>query len=78
MFTEWLLDQQDRTDNVGRLARLVWDDHNAGCAVMYPDPVSWKKHFEARHAAKLPLLMEMLGDAYVEYATQLDPRMASK
>lgn len=78
MFTEWLLDQQDRNDSVGKIAAVVWSDHNSGCAPMYPDPVSWKKHFEAKHAPKLDVLMEYLGDAYVEYATQLKPRMSSK
>ena len=71
MFTSWLLDQQDRQDSVGKLAQLVWADHNSGCAVMYRDPVSWKEHFERRHAKQLGALMDMLGDAFVEYASGL-------
>jgi hypothetical protein len=77
VFTAWVLDQQDRDDSVGKLARLIIMDHNAGCAVMYRDPISWKKHFELFHRPKLDALMDMLGDAYVEYCTSLGTRTDS-
>jgi hypothetical protein len=38
---------------------------------MYRDPVSWKEHFERSHAKQLGALMDMLGDAFVEYASGL-------
>ena len=74
MFTEWLLDQQEREDSVGKLARVVRDDHNAGCATMFRDPVSWKEHFEHYHRKSFAALFTMLGDAYVEYATSLNTK----
>jgi hypothetical protein len=74
MFTAWLLDQRDRLDSVGLLANAAYEDHNSGCANMYPDPVSWKHHFEEKHRKQLPRLMEGLGDAYVEYCMQFDKK----
>ena len=71
MFTAWLLDQRDRVDAVGMLANVAYNDHNAGCASMYKDPVSWMHHFEDKHRKQLARLMEGLGDAYVEYCSQL-------
>jgi hypothetical protein len=71
MFTAWLLDQQGREDSIGDLADLVYEDHNAGCAIMFKDAVAWLSHFESSHRKQLVILTEMLGDAYVEYCTQL-------
>ena len=56
VFTAWVLDQQDRDDSVGKLSRLMVMDHNAGCAVMYRDPVSWKEHFEKFHRTNLEMI----------------------
>jgi hypothetical protein len=72
MFSVWVLDQIDREDGVGRFARVVWEDYNSGCAAMYKDAVAWKKHFEKCHRSKLELLVQLLEDAYVEYAMGLD------
>lgn len=77
MFSIWLLEQQDREDSVGQFARLAWQDYNSGCAAMYKDAVGWKKHFDTCHGAKLDKLMELLGDAYVEYAQQLTTQTPS-
>jgi hypothetical protein len=77
VFTAWVLDQQDRDDSVGKLAKLMVMDHNSGCAVMYRDPISWKRHFELFHRGKLGVLMDMLGDAYVEYCNSLGTRTDS-
>ena len=77
VFTAWVLDQQERIDSVGKLARLIVDDHNAGCAAMYKDPVAWRNHFERFHRSSYTVLIEMLGDAYVEYCTSLGTRTDS-
>ena len=74
MFTSWALDQMDRGDSVGKLAKVMWDDHNAGCAAMFKDPVSWKNHFESSHGKQAPLLMDWLSDMFVEYCTSLNTR----
>lgn len=72
MFTPWLLEQSDREDGVGRLARLAYLDINAGCASAYSNATNWLYHFKDNHAKQLPLFTELLGDAYVEYCTELD------
>jgi hypothetical protein len=74
MFTSWVLDQQDRDDTVGKLAKVMWDDYNAGCASMFKDPVAWKNHFESVHRKQAALLMDWLSDTFVEYCTSLDTR----
>jgi len=72
MFTSWLFEQDDRDDNVGRFAKLAYADYNAGCASAFKDAVAWKEHFEQKHPKKFGVLLELLGDAYVEYSTELD------
>lgn len=71
MFTLWALDQQDRDDSVGKIAKLMYRDHNDGCAIMFKDATGWLHHFQDKHVRQLPILTEMLGDAYVEYCTTL-------
>jgi hypothetical protein len=71
MFLIWALDQQDRDDSVGLLTRTMWQDYNAGCAGPYKTAVEWKEHFEQKHPSKFEALLELLGDAYVEYCTEL-------
>jgi len=78
MFTEWLLEQDDRTDMTGRCARLCFDDYNAGCAGVYQTAGEWKKHFEAKHGAKLEPIMELLMHAFAEYSESLTPRTVEK
>ena len=77
MFTPWILEQQYRDDSVGKLATLMWQDYNAGCAGHILTPVGWKEHFEQRHPKKFGELLEWLGDAYVEYATGLNKHKTS-
>lgn len=74
MFTTWLLDQDDREDSVGLLARTAKSDINNGCSRVYPYATDWLHHFKDRHSKQLPKLMEPLGDAYVEYCTTFDER----
>ena len=71
MFTVWLFEQRDRDDSVGLFARVAFYDYNAGCASVFKDAVAWKKHFEVKHVRKAPNLMELLGDAFVEYCSEL-------
>jgi hypothetical protein len=49
----------------------MWQDYNAGCAGPYKTAVEWKEHFEQKHPSKFEALLELLGDAYVEYCTEL-------
>lgn len=70
VFTTWLLEQQDRTDSVGYVARICYNDYNAGCAMMYRDPIGWAEHFKNSHSRHYEKLKSILGDAYVEYVAQ--------
>lgn len=67
MFTTWLFEQRDRNDSVGKFANLAFDDCNAGCALRYPTAVGWRNHFEKNHSKNFDKLLDMLGDAYVDY-----------
>jgi hypothetical protein len=72
MFTSWVFDQKDRDDRTGQLAKLVWSDYNSGCARAYRDAVGWKEHFERKHPRHYSELLDLLGDAFVEYVNELD------
>lgn len=49
MFTEWLLRQQDRKDNVGKAARLAWSEINNGHALMRDHGIFyWRDHLVRR------------------------------
>lgn len=74
MFTTWLLEQSDRDDSVGVLARLLFHDYNAGCALMYKDPLGWMQHFKQAHGRVSEKVKDMLGDAYVEYVDTLSTK----
>lgn len=70
VFTTWLLEQQYRDDPIGYMARVCYNDYNAGCAIMYRDPIGWAEHFKNSHSRHYEKLKSILGDAYVEYVAQ--------
>jgi hypothetical protein len=68
MFTPWVLDQQDRPDDVGRFAAIMWGDINNGCASSsMRDVFSWKRHFEEVHPKTSAALLMMLTETYEAY-----------
>jgi len=71
MFSSWLFEQVGTGGSVGRLAELCFADVNAGCALPFYDAVGWKKHFERYHADSFDVVFELLGDAFVEFCSQL-------
>lgn len=71
MFTTWLMEQQGREDNIGVLAGMCFNDYNAGCALLYKDPLGWMQHFKLAHQKQSELVKSMLGDAYLEYVATL-------
>ena len=73
MFGEWLEDQQHRGDDVGRFARLCWEDYTSGCARYYATALQWKAHFEMRHSTKLDVIIPLLKASYENYLTSLLP-----
>lgn len=75
MFSEWLMDQMDRSDDIGRFARLVWADYTSGCARWYAGAVEWRDHFIAKHPDKADDMMALLGETFRAYA---DDRMVKQ
>jgi len=74
MFTPWVLDQQDRPDDVGRFAAILWGDINNGCgSSMIRDAVTWKKHFDEVHPKTSTGLNLLLGEAYTAYVQATTP-----
>ena len=71
MFTNWLFEQMDRDDPVGKFAKVAFSDYNAGCALHYSTAVEWRNHFEKNHSKNFDKLLDMLGDAYVDYNISL-------
>ena len=67
LFIEWLWDQLERTDEVGKIARLTWTDRNAGCAVTFKNWTGWVEHFTLRHKAKADELIRLVHIAYQAY-----------
>jgi len=65
MFTEWLLQQQDREDSTGTAARLCWSEMNNG---MVPRKelglFFWQSHFKRRGH---PDYFRFFIEAYLEY-----------
>lgn len=68
------MDQDDRDDAVGELARLLFTDYNAGCALMYKDPLGWMEHFKQAHRKSFEKVKDMLGEAYTEYIDTLSTK----
>ena len=74
MFLEWLLEQVYRTDEVGKLASLVYDDTNNGCMNYARSASDIQKHFTVSHPKAYSRLSSMLETAFAEYATSLSPK----
>ena len=69
MFTVWILDQQERDDDTGEFARLLWADINNGCAPSHAlkSAVEWKEHFAVKHPKICERVNILLVEAYVSY-----------
>jgi len=57
----------ERNSDVGRFARLCWEDHTSGCAGWYASAVQWRDHFQLRHPNKVDVIIPLLKAAYTEY-----------
>jgi hypothetical protein len=66
-FVEWLWDQQERIDEVGKIAKLTWHDKNSGCALPFRFPIMWEEHFHYKHKAKASELIRLIRLAGQEY-----------
>jgi hypothetical protein len=68
MFLNWILDQQDREDATGSIARVIWKDINNGCGSTYfRSSRSWLNHFEDKHTKILTSLKPLLAESYLRY-----------
>lgn len=68
VFGEWLSEQTGRRDDVGRFARIAWEDYTSGCARWFGGALEWRDHFLARHADKKDDMFPLLRAAFVAYA----------
>jgi hypothetical protein len=68
MFTTWLSEQDDRPDNVGKLARLLNKDLNNGCMPRVRNADGILLHFFNQHPKVYMQLSEVLVVAYKEFA----------
>jgi len=76
MFGEWLDEQRDRNDDVGRFARLCWDDFTSGCARWFSGAVEWRDHFVALHPDRADFMFGLLREAFVAYADDVVSKRA--
>jgi len=67
MFTTWLTEQDDRPDNVGKLARLLNKDSNNGCMPRMRTADLVLQHFFNYHPKVYMQLSEVLVVAYKEF-----------
>lgn len=76
MFVSWLFEQLGRGDTIGRLARMVWADYNAGCFTVPPEDALWiKNHFSSKHKECVDFLSVSLKEAYIEYLAESSPHL---
>ena len=68
MFAEWLDEQRHRDDEVGKFARLAWEDFTSGCARWFSGAVEWRDHFAKAHPDKTEYMFSLLREAFVAYA----------
>lgn len=67
MFITWLLEQLDRTDRVGKLAKLIEMDINNACLPRTLSATGIQKHFFDRHIKGYAVILPALSGAYKEY-----------
>ena len=67
MFVAWLLEQQDRPDEIGRLAEVVYADRNNGC-FMGRRAIHVQEHFFTKHTKLYMHVMPILAKAVKEYS----------
>jgi hypothetical protein len=69
MFMAWLMEQDDREDEVGALVRVIFRDYNNGCLSKLTSVGDIFDHFEAKHPKAFPEVKEYLAmgmDLYVQ------------
>jgi len=68
MFTTWLSEQDDRSDVVGDLSRLVSSDINNGCMPHVRNPQDIVRHVFNKHPKLYMQIREVLASALKEYS----------
>lgn len=71
-FITWLIAQDDRGDDISKLAKWVSKDKANACSGIGSDAVSLKRHLERKHPLLFDQYMPALSDAWVEYVER-DP-----
>ena len=68
MFGEWLSEQTDRKGDVGKFARIVWEDYTSGCARWYGGALEWRDHISQKHPDRFDDMYPLLREAFAAYA----------
>ena len=71
MFMQWLMEQEDREDQVGSLYRLIYKDHNNGCLSGIGSVKHVIKHFIDIHPKQFIEFRENLAVAIKAYEDPL-------
>jgi hypothetical protein len=72
MFITWLMEQEDRDDEVGMLYKVIYTDHNNGCLPTVTNLKDIGIHFINRHPEKFFDMREWIAVAIKAYDEPLD------
>ena len=72
MFIIWLMDQEDREDEIGALRELLYKDYNNGCLSTLTDLKEMGIHFLEKHPDRYFDIISMFSSALKTYDQPLD------
>ena len=72
MFMVWLMDQEDRDDEIGALRKLLYKDYNNGCLPSITDPKVIGLHFFTKHESVYWDVLSMFSKALKTYDQPLN------
>ena len=72
MFLIWLMDQEDRDDEIGALRALLYKDYNNGCLSSLTDLKEMGVHFLVKHPDRYMDVISMFSSALKTYDQPLD------
>ena len=68
MFMYWLMEQEDRDDEIGVLYRTIFKDYNNGCLSAVTDLKKIAEHFISHHPATFFDMKDQIALALKAYA----------
>ena len=70
-FSSWLFEQTDLPGDVGKIAKVCWNDANNGCGSARFTARQWTEHFAVRHPDNKVILGELIVVAYLAMMKEL-------